>query len=81
MPLTAIYKLTEEELAALKDAIYKEENNRRANRIKKAEEMFEAALKYCEENGFAVESYVKVPEDAYGGDECEVRVYNVNIYC
>ena len=54
MPITALNNLTEEELQALDDAVVREKERRRVSKIKKAAEMFDTALKYCEENHLSI---------------------------
>ena len=72
MPLTALNNLTEEELRALDDAIIKEKERRRISKIKKAAEMFNAALKYCEENHLSIEGHIPEVEKWVSIDDIDV---------
>ena len=72
MPITALNNLTEEELQALDDAVVREKERRRVSKIKKAAEMFDTALKYCEENHLSIKGHIPEVEKWVSIDEIGV---------
>jgi len=72
MPLTALNNLTNEELQALDDAVIREKERRRVSKIKKATEMFDTVLKYCEENHLSVKGHISEVEKWVSIDEIGV---------
>ena len=74
MPITALNNLTEEELQALKDAVAEEESIRRTNKVKKAQEMFYAAFRYCGENDLPVMLYTSDEDECFQIDMDDIVV-------